>query len=53
MPFRNYWNTDNIAVGYHYVSSGGEVSASKEIIEAGEGSREQVLWRVDERTGMV
>lgn len=30
MSSRDYWNTDNIAVGYHYVSSGGEVRASKE-----------------------
>lgn len=30
MPFRDYWNTGNIALGHSRGSSGGEVSASKE-----------------------
>lgn len=29
MRFRDYWNTGNIAVGYHYGSSGGEESVCK------------------------
>lgn len=53
VPFRGYWNIKYVAVRCDFVSSGCEVSAPKKRNEPGEGSREQVSWRVDERTGVV